>query len=525
MGDIVLKLSGITKRFGTVIANEDVGFELHQGEIAALLGENGAGKTTLMSVLFGHYVADEGVVEVMGRPLEPGSPSAALNAGVGMVHQHFTLAENMRVLDNIILGTESLFSLSSNRRKAAKKLDALMAQFGLKVDPQALVRDLSVGQQQRVEILKVLYRDAKILILDEPTAVLTPQESDALFATLDQLTAKGLSIIFITHKMREVMAVSHRCIVLRHGKIVFESRTRDTNPASLARAMVGKSLETMEACDACVFEHISRNFENKAVLSLEGICAKDGQGTGLHDLDLTLEAGQILGIAGVSGNGQAMLADIICGMVQPHAGTVHVASKPVRRISPKNMIRAGLGRVPDDRTGTGLITELSVMENLAAESYRHKPYSRWGVLRSKQMAARARERIETFDVRCPGTAAPVRNLSGGNMQKLILARELSGSPGIILANQPTWGLDVGATAYVHNQLAKAAQNGAGVVVISEDLDELLKISHKIQVMVQGRLSQPSNTNEVSREELGLAMAGHAGHDPGHNREQEQAHAR
>ncbi len=508
MTDPVLRLSGITKRFGAVSANEDVSLDLHKGEIVALLGENGAGKTTLMSILFGHYVADKGRIEVMGHPLEAGSPAAALKSGVGMVHQHFTLAENMSVLDNIILGTESLFRFSSNRKKAAQRLDGLMGRFGLKVDPQRLVRDLSVGQQQRVEILKVLYRDAQILILDEPTAVLTPQESDALFATLEQLVAKGLSIIFITHKMREVMAVSHRCVVLRQGKVVFQCPTRDTDPVSLARAMVGKEVEAVSSRDV-KRHHIRRPAGRQTVLSLEGVCAANLSGAGLTDLDLSLNAGEILGIAGVSGNGQAMLADIICGMAKPDAGCVNVGDTMVKRISPRHMIRAGLGRVPDDRTGTGLITDLTVMENLAAESYRQVPYSRWGLLRTKQMTAYATERIRKFDVRCPGPKALARHLSGGNMQKLILARELSGSPGIILANQPTWGLDVGATAFVHRRLVRAAEQGAGVVIISEDLDELLEISHRIQVMVQGRLSKACHTKEASREQLGLAMAGHS----------------
>ena len=523
MAEPVLKLSGITKRFGAVLANEKISFDLNRGEIVALLGENGAGKTTLMSILFGHYVADEGQIEVNGALLDPGSPAAALKSGVGMVHQHFTLAGNMTVLDNIILGTESLFRFSSNRRKAAEKLNDLMAKFGLTVNPNALVRDLSVGQQQRVEILKVLYRDAQILILDEPTAVLTPQESDALFATLEQLVAQGLSIIFITHKMREVMAASQRCVVLRHGKIVFQCRTGETNPAALARAMVGKALEPSVGPDSPVLhrpwdgeEKSEKSRAGQTVLSLAGICVTEPFGPGLSSLDLTLEAGEILGIAGVSGNGQAMLADIICGMASPRDGVVQVLSKPVHRVNPKNMIRAGLGRVPDDRTGTGLITELSVMENFSLESYRKHPLSRWGLLRQKQMRARARDRIKQFDVRCPGTRSPVKNLSGGNMQKLILARELSGNPGIILANQPTWGLDVGATAYVHEQLARAAAMGAGVVVISEDLDELLKISNRIQVMVHGHLSDPVAAKDADREQLGLAMAGHTG--------QEQAHA-
>jgi ABC-type uncharacterized transport system ATPase subunit len=305
----VLRLSGITKTFGSVRANDGVGLDLYPGEIVALLGENGAGKTTLMSILFGHYLADEGEITVRGTPLAQGSPRAALSAGVGMVHQHFTLAGNMRVLDNIILGTEPLWGLKTRRRKAGRKLGRLMDRFGLTVDPRALVRDLSVGEQQRVEILKVLYRDASILILDEPTAVLTPQEADHLFATLNQLVAEGLSIIFITHKMREVMAVSHRCVVLRQGKVVHETPTRDTSPEELARHMVGQDIERKPR---------QRLIPGNEALSLKQVSLKGQDGkTGLKALDLSLNACEILGIAGVSGNGQSQLADIICGLASP----------------------------------------------------------------------------------------------------------------------------------------------------------------------------------------------------------------
>ena len=495
MKDPILKLSGITKRFGPVTANDAVSFELHPGEILALLGENGAGRTTLMSILFGHYLADGGDIFVEGRPLPPGSPRAALAAGIGMVHQHFTLADNMSVLENIILGTEALFSFHTRPRAAREKLTGLMDRFGLSVDPDARVGELSVGEQQRVEILKVLYRDAKILILDEPTAVLTPQEADALFNTLGQLTAQGLCVIFITHKMREVMAASHRCVVLRHGRVVFQSPTADTHPSELARAMVGAEIPRPQRKSLTPGE---------TVLSLEGLSARRGEAR-LDRVDLDLRSHEILGIAGVSGNGQGLLADLLSGLVSDFSGTFVLKGAKVKKNSPAALIRAGVGRVPDDRIGTGVIADMSPMENLASKDY--PSFSRWGLLNFKAMAQRAQRQVAEFDIRCPSVHGPTRQLSGGNMQKLILARELSGNPGIILANQPTWGLDVGATAFVHTRLLAAAAKGAGVVVISEDLDELFALSDRIQVIHKGQVSPPMDARSVNREQLGLLMSG------------------
>tara|TARA_Y100001954_G_scaffold69801_1_gene76339 strand:+ start:4242 stop:5834 length:1593 start_codon:yes stop_codon:yes gene_type:complete len=499
----VLKLTGITKTFGSVVANQDVTLELREGEMLALLGENGAGKTTLMSILFGHYVADSGSVEVFGEKLPEGSPRAALNKGVGMVHQHFTLAGNMTVLENVMLGTESLLATSHDKQTALTKLSALMDRFCLEVNPTAMVKELSVGERQRVEILKVLYRDARILILDEPTSVLTPQEADHLFATLRQLVKEGLSVIFITHKMREVMASSDRCAVLRHGCVVFESATDATTAEELAHAMVGseipKAQRSSQSTDiAC------------EILYLDSVYISDGTDKRLLDnLTLRLNSHQILGIAGVSGNGQAQLADLLCGLIEPEYGLMTIHGEPLHRPTPADMIANGVGRVPDDRTGTGLVADMTVMENTATESYTLSPVSRRGILNFKKIAARAKELIETFDVRCPGIDTPVRKLSGGNMQKLILARVLSSNPSIIVVNQPTWGLDVGATAYVHQQLLDAAERGAGVILISEDLDELFQVTDFIQVMYQGRLSAPMPTHEVDRAKLGLLMSGNS----------------
>jgi simple sugar transport system ATP-binding protein len=500
MNESILTLSNITKRFGPVLANENISFSLGRGEIVALLGENGAGKTTLMSILFGHYVADQGSVTVFGKKLMPGSPRAALEAGVGMVHQHFTLAANMSVLDNIMLGTESLAGLKSNRRQAELELDRLMERFGLTVNPKALVKNLSVGEQQRVEILKVLYRNATILILDEPTAVLTPQESDRLFETIAQLVKQGLSVIFITHKMREVMAASHRCIVLRQGRVVFESFTADTDPNALAKAMVGVEIPRTIR---------KKPMPGQEVLALRGITLVDEKSKKktLEDINLSLRSNMIIGIAGVSGNGQSQLADVISGLINAHEGKIFLDSKELKNITPRRMIQKGVGRIPDDRNGTGLISEMTLMENIASKAYGEPPFSKRGLLQFKAMAGQAKKLVKKFDVRCPNIHIPVQKLSGGNMQKLILARELSGSPRIILANQPTWGLDVGAAAYVHAQLIQAAEKGAGVILISEDLDELFQVADQICVMYHGRLSAPEDVDRVDRSRLGLIMSG------------------
>jgi simple sugar transport system ATP-binding protein len=499
MTEPVLKLSGITKTFGSVTANEDVTLELRRGEMLALLGENGAGKTTLMSILFGHYVADSGSVEVFGSPLPGGSPRAALAAGVGMVHQHFTLAANMTVLENVMLGTESLLAPAHDTRAATARLTSLMGRFGLHVNPAAPVRSLSVGERQRVEILKVLYRDARILILDEPTAVLTPQEAEHLFATLRQLVDEGLSVIFITHKLREVMAASDRCAVLRHGRVVFEADTAATSAGELARAMVGSEIPTARRPEPK---------KGKEILYLDSVTVRDRRGKPLLDgLNLNLNSHEILGIAGVSGNGQAQLADLLSGLIAPDDGQIVIHGSPVHAPTPAAMIARGVGRVPDDRTGTGLVADMTVLENLATEVYRLPGFARRGVMNFKALASRARQLVEAFDVRCPGIETPVRKLSGGNMQKLILARVLSCAPSIIMVNQPTWGLDVGATAYVHQQLLDATERGAGVVLISEDLDELFQVADRIQVMYQGSLSSPVPTADVDRAELGLLMSG------------------
>lgn len=496
---IVLRLSGITIRFGDLVANDGVSFDLARGEIVALLGENGAGKTTLMNILFGHYVADSGSIEVFGKPLPPGDPAAAIEAGVGMVHQHFTLADQMSVMENITLGTGSLFSPYQDRRSARARIARLSADFGLQVDPDAVIADLSVGERQRVEILKALYRDVRVLILDEPTAVLTPDETEALFRTLRMLVAKGLSIIFISHKLGEVMAVSDRALVLRAGKLVGARATAQTSRQELAALMVGEEVAPLA---------IAPGTPGEALLELRDVSTAPAPGRpALRWIDLALRAGEITGIAGVSGNGQATLSALIEGRDVPQSGEIVIAGEAVGEWSPKIALQRRIGRIPEDRHAIGMIDDMSIAENVISETYRSRRFSRFGVLNMKAAREFAGAIIRNYEVKTPSTELRARLLSGGNMQKLILGRALDGAPDIILANQPTRGLDIGAVSYVHQRLVEARDRGAAVLLISEDLDEIRALCDRIFVMSRGRVSRPSDRGELTIQELGALMAG------------------
>ncbi|WP_299472831.1 ABC transporter ATP-binding protein [uncultured Roseibium sp.] len=505
--ETVLRLDGITKRFGALTANGEVSLDLKRGEILALLGENGAGKTTLMNILFGHYVADEGQVLVgTGRTglheLEPGSPHAALEAGIGMVHQHFTLAENLSALDNIVLGTEKLSSLTSAHAAARKKLKDLIERSGLNVPLDARISQLSVGEKQRVEILKALYRDARVLVLDEPTAVLTPQESDTLFGTLNKLAKDGLGIIFISHKLAEVMASSHRVAVLRAGRKVADLPTAECDLRKLAELMVGHEIvETVRDAGS----------PGAPLYVLDKVSAGHGRDA-LHEIDLTLRAGEILGIAGVSGNGQTMLARVISGLVTPVSGSISLAGQNETHANARKMIESGLARIPEDRHRDGIVGAMSVSENLAIETIRHPENQRFGLLRFRAMLEKARQLIEAYDIRCQGEDSQARLLSGGNIQKIVLARTLEPEPTVVLAAQPSRGLDVGATSDVHKRLLAARERGAGVILISEDLDELMRLSDRIAVIHRGHLSEAEETETLDRGTLGLRMAGHGGEE-------------
>jgi simple sugar transport system ATP-binding protein len=494
----VLELSNITKRFGALTANEDVSLHLGQGEILALLGENGAGKTTLMNILFGHYNADEGEVRVFGETLPPGKPRAAIAAGVGMVHQHFTLAGNLTVLENVMLGSEPLGRLRSDTAAAREKLMAISDRFGLPVNPDRKVSRLSVGERQRIEILKALYRDARILILDEPTAVLARPEAERLFETLRGMTKDGLSLIFISHKLHEVMAASDRVAVLRGGRMVAERKTSETSPAELAELMVGRKVERPVREDQTI---------GAPVLVADRVTvAEDGE-TKLDDVSFTVHAGEILGVVGVSGNGQGALGALLSGLMHPIQGTLTLNDVDAGNLGPRGLIQAGAARVPEDRHAEGAVGEMTVWENAVLERLRSPQFSKSGFVRQSAARAFAADLIQRFDVRGANPDTRIRLLSGGNMQKLILGRCLATGPRFLLANQPTRGLDEGAIAAVHAELLAARAEGAAILLISEELEEAVQLSDRIQAIVKGRLSQPVTADEADARRLGLMMAG------------------
>jgi len=499
----LLSLENITKRFGALVANDAISLDLHEGEILALLGENGAGKTTLMNILFGHYVQDEGNVRVRAADgslasLPTGSPGAALSAGIGMVHQHFTLAENLSGLDNIRLGTEPLLSFGA-ARAARAKIDKLIAESGLGVDLDSRVADLAVGEKQRIEILKALYRDARVLILDEPTAVLTPQEAEGLFVVLRRLAANGLGVIFISHKLGEVLAVSHRIMVLRGGKKAGELVTADADRRAIADLMVGKAVAEVALTPGNV---------GKTLLEFDGVSlGKPQSRAALRQVSFKLRVGEIVGLAGVSGNGQTNIAGLLSGLAMPDSGTVRLYGKPMTIASPRRLVEAGVARMPEDRQHDGVVGTMSVADNIAIEEVRSPGLSRFGFLDRNAMRARAVDAIAAYDVRCPGPDAEARLLSGGNVQKLILARVLEREPRIILANQPTRGLDIGAQAEIHRRIIAARDRGAAVLVISEDLDELFALADRFLVIHAGEVAEAGPSQALDRATIGLMMAG------------------
>ncbi len=506
----ILELVGITKRFGSLVANDNISLSLNAGQILALLGENGAGKSTLVSILFGHYTADEGTINVFGEPLPAGDPGAALARGIGMVHQHFALADNLSVLENIVAGTRSLLSPTIRSSAVTREISRTAERFGLWIDPSARVGDLSVGERQRVEILKALYRGARILILDEPTAVLTPQESESLFDTLEQLVQQGLSIIFISHKLDEVVRVSDRIAVLRGGQLVANLERAEAGRDQLAELMVGRQIETVKR-DAASRQTSDTEVIERCRLEHAGVIQADGRAL-LSGINLTANAGEIIGIAGVSGNGQAALAEVLCGVRPLDKGSLIVGGKSPAT-NPRAFTAAGVARIPEDRHTTGVIGELTLWENTILEQYHTRAFSFLGWLRRGRARRLADTIVQTFDVRGlqeQGLNTSIRSLSGGNMQKLILGRALTGAaqtPTLIIANQPTWGLDVGAVAFVHQQLLAAASGGAAIILISEDLDEIFALASGIAVIHDGNLTETRASANWTMTAIGSAMAG------------------
>ncbi len=492
----VLEIDSVSKRFGDIVANDDISLTLAKGEIVALLGENGAGKTTLMSILFGHYVSDTGRILIDGTELPHGKPRAAISAGVGMVHQHFSLAPNLTVLENVMTGTEKLWSWRSHTAAARRKLLALSERFGLKVDPDARLGDLSVGEQQRVEILKALYNDARILILDEPTAVLTNIEAERLFATLKEMARQGLSLIFISHKLDEVMAAADRIVVLRGGRKVAEREASRTDKAELAELMVGHRVTRPVR---------EPGTPGEITLEARDVTVSIGGVERLKKVSFSLRAGEILGIIGVSGNGQTALAQILSGTLARTSGELLFFGKPMGNPDVAEIVGAGIGRIPEDRNKEGAIGEMAIWENAVLE--RLSSFSKNGLVDRKAGIAFAQEIIAEFDVRDGAPTSRTRLLSGGNMQKLILGRNLHQRPKILIAAQPARGLDEGAVAAVHARILEARRKGTAVLLISEDLDEVIALADRIQAIVGGRLSPPVEAEEADARMLGLMMAG------------------
>ena len=497
----LLEARGITKRFPGVIANDDVSLSVSAGEIVALLGENGAGKSTLVKMLFGLYHPDDGEILIKGQPVSMKSPRDAIERGIGMVHQHFQLVPVMTVAENVVLGTEPVKGRLIDIRAAERKVHELSEQYGLAVDPTAVVEDLPVGTQQRVEIIKALYRSAEVLILDEPSAVLTPQETDELLDIMRGLAAGGAGIIFITHKLHEVMAVADRVVVLRGGKVVGTARPQDTDEAGLAEMMVGRSVLLDVQKGAPTVGDI--------VLDVKGLQVRDDRNhLAVKDVTLTLRAGEILGVAGVQGNGQREFVESICGMRPAVGGTVMMCGVDASHMNAFSVNALGVSHIPEDREKHGLVSGYSVADNLVLNHFDDEPFAVRGIRQPAAVASAATALVKQYDVRTPSINTTAGSLSGGNKQKLIVARELS-DPDIklVVAAQPTRGVDVGSIEFIHRQLVAARDRGAGVLLVSAELDEVLGLADRVAVKYDGRIVAVLNPEEATRERVGLLMAG------------------
>ncbi|WP_456275436.1 ABC transporter ATP-binding protein [Bacillus sp. AK128] len=499
--DYVVEMLDIRKEFPGVVANDNITLTLRKGEIHALLGENGAGKSTLMGVLFGMYQPDRGKVRVNGEDVKISNPNVANKLGIGMVHQHFKLVDNFTVTENIILGSEPLKGMVMDIDKAAKRIEELSKHYGLNVDPHAKIEDISVGMQQRVEILKTLYRDAEVLILDEPTAVLTPAEIDELMKIMKNLINEGKSIIIITHKLKEIKAVADRCTVIRRGKSIGTVNVREATEASLAEMMVGR--------------HVSFKVEKeestpgKVVLKIDNISVKNNRKVmGLKNFSIDVKAGEILGIAGVEGNGQSELVEGITGLRKIESGSIYLNDEEVTHIPIRQRIEKGIAHIPEDRQKRGLVLDYKLEDNMVIEVYNKPPFSKNGLLNVSAIREYAKNIIENFDVRAgEGAASLARGLSGGNQQKAIIGRELELNPELLIAVQPTRGLDVGSIEYIHKRLIEHRDKGKAVLLVSLELDEVLQLSDRIAIVNNGELVGVVNALETNENEVGLMMAG------------------
>jgi ABC-type uncharacterized transport system ATPase subunit len=515
---IYVQMTGITKRFPGVLANDQVNLELHSGEIHGLLGENGAGKTTLMNILFGLYRPDAGQILLRGQPLILHSPADAIRCGIGMVHQHFKLVPPFSVTENVILGLGGSFLI--NIKAAQRQVTQVAEQYGLKIDPAAQVQQLSVGEQQRVEIVSSLFRGAEVLILDEPTAVLTPQEAESLAVGLKKMAEQGKVIVFISHKLEEVLKLTDRVTVLRAGRVVFSSMTKDTNKAELAREMIGREFTALKGEQAAVVlalagaqdtklaKDLQASARNGCLLEVTDLHVTDDRGLdAVRGVSFEVRRGEVLGIAGVDGNGQRELVEAIVRLRKLKSGRVVLNGEDTAHWNMQSFIQHRTAYIPDDRQNDGLILGFDLNRNATLKVFERPPFARHGLINRSEVNKFTRRLMEAYDVRAPGPQARAGTLSGGNQQKLVLARELSQEPSLLIANQPTRGLDIGAAAYIHQMLLDERERGAGILLISADLDEILLLSSRILVMYNGRSMGILETRLADIQTIGLMMAG------------------
>ncbi|PDY47711.1 ABC transporter ATP-binding protein [Bacillus pseudomycoides] len=503
--EYVIEMNNITKVFPGIVANDDITLQVKQGEIHALLGENGAGKSTLMNVLFGLYQPEQGEIKIKGNPVNITNPNIANDYGIGMVHQHFMLVHNFTVTENIILGNEPKNKGKIAIDEAAKEIKQLSEQYGLAVDPYAKIEDISVGMQQRVEILKTLYRGAEILIFDEPTAVLTPQEIHELIQIMKKLVQEGKSIILITHKLKEIMEVCDRCTIIRKGKGIGTVDVANTNEHKLAELMVGRQVNfKTEKLDAKPAED---------VLSITNLVVHDArQLPAVKGLDLTVRAGEIVGIAGIDGNGQSELIEAITGLRKVESGSIAIKGKEITNWPVRRITEEGIGHIPEDRHKHGLVLDFSVRDNMVLQTYYKNQFSKKGILNFAKITEKAKALIEQFDVRTPSEQTLARALSGGNQQKAIIAREVDRDPDLLIAAQPTRGLDVGAIEFIHKKLIEQRDKGKAVLLLSLELDEILNVSDRVAVIYEGKIVAVVNAKETNEKQLGLLMAGGTGEE-------------
>jgi simple sugar transport system ATP-binding protein len=500
MVNSVLEVRNITKRFPGVLANDSISFNLNKGEIHALLGENGAGKSTLMNIIYGLYKPDEGQIFVNEEAVEIQNPHDAIARGIGMVHQHFMLVPVFTVLENIVLGSETTNGPSLNLRSPRKEVQKIIDQFNLDIDMDTITEDLPVGIQQRVEIIKALYRQVDILVLDEPTAVLTPQEVDDLFKIMRSLVDQGKSIIFITHKLKEVIEIADQITVIRRGKVVGSAKPDEADQQSLATMMVGRDVD--------LHLHKKKAEPKETILEVNNLVVTDTNGSvEVDDVSFEIKAGEIVGIAGVQGNGQTELVNALVGMIPTESGTVKINGISATNASPRKVTEMGSAHIPEDRLKDGLVLPFTIADNMVLNTYYLEPFAKSGIRQQEEIKEFAVDLVEKFDVRTPSAENTASSLSGGNQQKVIVAREFSRPINLLIAAQPTRGLDVGSIEYIHHRIIEKRDEGCAVMVVSTELDEIMELSDRIIVMFNGKIIDTVNADEITKEQVGLLMAG------------------